>query len=227
MDVPVLCFECEGILIETAPARRAALTAAFAADGLTLDDATWNQVRSLAVESAAARARRLLGAPEDPTAVTLATLRAEQAFADRVARGIAVAPALLSTLERLSAVARLAIVSRAARREIDTLLERAGCAGLFRPILGADDLTQGLPVAWTRVVSQTQALSPGQRLQPYVVSDSLETVREGRRAGLGTILVGAAPAHEAIEADTWIASLADLTPDRVRALRASPSGDPL
>jgi len=227
MDVPILCFEIEGILVETAPARRAALTTALAADGLTLDDATWDQVRSLAVESAATRARRLLGAPEDPTAVTLATLRAEQAFADRTARGISIAPALLSTLERLSAVARLAIVSRAARREIDAFLERAGCAGLFRPILGADDLTPGLPAAWTRVVAQSQTLFPGQRLQPYVVSDALESIREGRRAGLGTILVGAAPAHEAIEADAWIESLADLTPDRVRALRASPSGDPL
>ena len=227
MDVPVLCFEIEGILVETAPARRAALTTALAADGLTLDDDTWDQVRSLTVESAATRARRLLGAPEDPTAVTLATLRAEQAFADRIARGITVAPALLATLERLSAVARLAIVSRAGRREIDALLERAGCTGLFRPILGADDLTQGLPAAWTRVVSQTQALFPGQHLQPYLVSDALETVREGRRAGLGTILVGNAPAHEAIEANAWIESLADLTPDRVRGLGTSPSGDPL
>ena len=227
MDVPVLCFEVEGILVETAPARRAALTAALAADGLTLDDATWDGVRSLAVEPAVVHARRLLGAPDDPPAVAIASLRAEQAFADRIARGITVAPGLLSTLERLSAVARLAIVSRAARREIDALLERAGCAGLFRPILGADDLTQGLPAAWTRVVAQTQTLFPGQRLQPYIVSDALETIREGRHAGLGTILVGAAPAHEAIEADTWIESLADLTPDRVRALRASPSGDPL
>lgn len=227
MDVPVLCFEIEGILVETAPARRTALTLALAADGLTLDDATWDQVRSLAVEPAAARARRLLGAPEDPTAVTLTALRAEQGFADRIARGITISPALLSTLERLSAVARLAIVSRASRREIDPLLDRAGCAGLFRPILGADALTQGLPAAWTRVVAQMQMLFPGQRLQPYVVSDALETIREGRHVGLGTILVGVAPAHEAIEADAWIESLADLTPDRVRALRASPAGDSL
>jgi beta-phosphoglucomutase-like phosphatase (HAD superfamily) len=227
MDVPVLCFEVEGLLIETAPARRAALATALAADGLTLDDATWEQVRPLGVEPAIIAALRRLGAPDDPTAVTIATLRAEQGFADRITRGITLAPALLATLERLAAVARLAIVSRAARREIDTLLERAGCAGLFRPILGADDLTHGLPAAWTRVIAQTQTRFPGQRLQPYVVSDALETIREGRRAGLGTILIGAIPAHEAIEADAWLESLADLTPDRVRALRASPSGDPL
>jgi len=227
MDVPVLCFEIEGLLIETAPARRAALTTALAADGLILDDATWAQVRSLGVEPAIAEARRHLGAPDDPTAVTIATLRAEQHFADRIARGITLAPSLLSTLERLSAVARLAIVSRAARREIEALLERAGCAGLFRPILGAEDLTPGLPAAWTRALAQTQTLFPGQRLHPYVVSDALAIIRAGRRAGLGTILIGAAPAHEAIEADAWLESLADLTPDRVRALRASPSGDPL
>ncbi len=226
MDVPVLCFEVEGLLIETAPARRAALATALAADGLTLDDATWEEVRPLGVEPAIIAARRRLGAPDDPTAVTIATLRAEQGFADRIARGITLAPALLLTLERLAAVARLVIVSRAARREIDALLERAGCAGLFRPILGADDLNDGLPAAWTRAIAQTQTRFPGQRLQPYVVSDALETIREGRRAGLGTILIGAIPAHEAIEADAWLESLADLTPDRVRALHASPSGDP-
>ncbi|MGA0920163.1 MAG: hypothetical protein ACO3SD_05540 [Gemmatimonadaceae bacterium] len=112
MDVPVLCFEVEGLLIETAPARRAALATALAADGLTLDDATWEEVRALSVEPAIIAARRRRGAPDDPTAVTVATLRAEAHFADRIARGITLAPALLPTLERLAAVARLAIVSR-------------------------------------------------------------------------------------------------------------------
>lgn len=228
MHVPVLCFECEGILVETASARRAALTAALATEGLTLDDATWSQVRHLAVEPAADRARRILGANEDLTAVTLATLRAEQAFADRIARGIAVAPELLPTLERLSAVARLAIVSRASRREVDLLLDRAGCAGLFRPIVGWDDRSpDAAPSArWARALEQTHALFPGQQLRPYVVSDTIEAIRAARRAGLGAILIGAVPAHEALEADAWLESLADLTPDRVRALRPSPSGDP-
>ncbi|MEY4607863.1 MAG: hypothetical protein RL625_80 [Gemmatimonadota bacterium] len=227
MDVPVLCFECEGVLVETAPARRAALATALAAEGLTLDEATWVQVRGLAVEPGIERARRHLGAPEDPTAITIGTLRAEQAFADRIARGITVAPDLLPTLERLSAVARLAIVSRASRREVEVLLERAGCAGLFRPIVGSDDVLSGAssPAPWMRAIEQTRALFPSQQLRPFVITDAVETAQAARRAGLGVILIGAMPAHDAVEADVWMDTLADLTPDRVRTLRPSPSGD--
>lgn len=227
MDVPVLCFECEGVLVETAAARRAALASALAAEGLTLDDSTWDAVRQLAVEPAAERARHRLGAPEDPTAVTLTTLRAEQAFADRIARGITVAPALLPTLERLASVARLAIVSRAARHEVEALVSRAGCAGWFRPIIGQGHAAHDRlgETGWTRALEQTQALFPSQSLRPFVIDTSLEVIRAARRAGLGTILIGPMPAHEALESDTWLESLADLTPDRVRALCAAPSGD--
>ena len=225
MDVPVLCVECEGVLVETASARRAALADALAAEGLTLDEATWTAVRHLAVEPGAMRARERLGAPEDGTAVTLAVLRAEQAFADRIARGVTLTPALLPTVERLSAVARLAIVSRAARRELEALLAQAGCAGLFRPVLGAEDLTAGLPAAWKQAVARTPGHLPDQRRRPVVVSDALEVVRAARGAALGTILIGARPAHEALEADLWLESLADLTPDRLRALHRSLLGD--
>lgn len=227
MDVPVLCFECEGVFVETTTARWSALASALAAEGLTLDDPTWDEVRQLAVEPAAERARRRLGAPDDPTAVTLATLRAEQAFADRIARGITVAPALLPTLERLASVARLAIVSRASRHEVEALLDRAGCAGWFRPIISHRHAAQDRlgATAWSRALEQTQALFPSQSLRPFVIDTDVEMIRAARRAGLGTILIGPMPAHEALEADTWLESLADLTPDRVRALCAAPSGD--
>lgn len=228
MEVPILCFECEGILIETGDARREAMAAALRAEGLTLSEAVWSQVRHEGVEVGLARARLRLGAPEDPTAVELARLRAEQGFADRIARGITLVPGVGETLERLSAQARLVLVSRATRREVELLLDRAGLPALFRPIVALDEVRppKPAPSAWAHALAQVRTLFPAQQLRPIAVEDHLAGIRGARAAGCMTIMVGAVPAHEAIEADAWLETLADLTPERLRALRDSPSVDP-
>lgn len=228
MELPVLCLECEGILIETVEARREAMAAALRAEGLTLSEGVWSEVLHEAVEVGITHARRRLGAPEDPTAVELARLRAEQGFADRIARGLTLVPDAVATLERLSAHARLVLVTRATRREVDLLLDRGGLPALFRPIVALDEVrpSKPAPAAWAHALAQVQTLFPAQQLRPIAVEDHLAGIRGARAAGCMTIMIGAVPAHEAIEADAWVETLADLTPERLRALGDSPSVDP-
>lgn len=227
MDVPVLCLEFEGVLADTDVARAAALATALEVDGITPTDAILAAARGHSVEDGLRRARRTAGAPEDETAVELGRLRAERAFAARIGKGIALHPGVRHTLERLASHTRLALVTRASRREVEFLLSLAGLDATFRPIITADDVRPAKPDrrAWDAALARVGELFPGQRLRGVAVEDHVEGIRGARAAGLGCIAVGAMPAHEAVEADAWIEGIADLTPERVRTLTSATSGD--
>ena len=228
MDVPVLCLELEGVIADTAAARAAALATALDAEGIVPTGAMLAAARGHAVEDAVRRARRAAGAPEDETAVELGRLRAERAFAARIGKGIALHPGARATLERLASHSSLALVTRASRREVEFLLSLAGLEAAFRPIIAAEDVTPTKPDrgAWEAALDRVRQLFPGQRLRAIAVEDHVEGIRGARAAGLGCIAIGPMPAHEAVEADAWIEGIADLTPERVRALAAATSGDP-
>lgn len=227
MDLPVVCVELEGVVVDTAPARAAALAAALEAEGLTLSGDAYAAARGHPVEDAVRRARRALGAPEDETAVELARLRAERAFAARIAAGISIDPAARATLERLAAHCRLALVTRASRREVEFLLPLAGLEAVFRPVVAVEDATPAKPAQapWRLAMERVAQLFPGQRLHGIAVEDHVVGIRGARLAGLRCVGVGALPAHEAIEADAWLESIADLTPDRLRAFATGAAGD--
>jgi beta-phosphoglucomutase-like phosphatase (HAD superfamily) len=61
-------------------------------------------------------------------------------------------------------------------------------------------------------------LFPGQTLRGVAVEDSVAGVRAAREAGHFTVIVGDVAPHEAMEADSWVESIVDLTPDRLRAI---------
>ena len=227
MDVPVLCLEFEGVIADTAAARATALAAALEPEGVTPSAALLAAARGHAVEDAVRRARRAAGLAEDETAVELGRLRAERAFAARIGKGIALHPGARLTLERLASHCRLALVTRASRREVEFLLALAGLEAAFRPVITSDDVRPAKPDrgAWVAALHRVGQLFPAQRILAVAVEDHVEGIRGARAAGLGCIAVGPMPAHEAVEADAWIDGLADLTPERVRALTAAASGD--
>jgi len=74
------------------------------------------------------------------------------------------------------------------------------------------------PAPYAAALKRVGELFPGQTLRGLVVEDSVAAVRTARAAGMMSVLVGALPAHEAMEANAWVESIADLTPDRVRSL---------
>ena len=220
MEVPVLLFEFEGVLADTAAYRAAALREAFRADDIDLTDTLSEEAAGYPTEAAVRRVRRAVGAPADETAVELCRLRAERAFAARAGKGISLQPGVREALERLSTHARCAIVTRASRREVEFALELAGLEGIFRPVIAVEDATPPKPAGtpYFAALARIGQLFPGQQLRALAVEDSLVGVRAARSAGLGSIAVGPMPAHEAVEADVWLESLDDLTAQRVREL---------
>ncbi|MBX7117754.1 MAG: HAD family phosphatase [Gemmatimonadaceae bacterium] len=220
MEVPVLLIEFEGVLVETMSARRVALTESLAVEGIVATDAILAQAAGYPTEEAVRRARRAAGAPDDETAVELGRLRAERTFAIRVGKGLPLTPGVRAAVERLATHARVALVTRATRREVEFLLGLADLDGLFRPIVACEDVQPAKPARepWLAALARVGQLFPGQQLRALAVEDHVVGLRGARAAGLASVGVGAIPPHEAIEGDAWVETLADLTPERVRAL---------
>ncbi len=220
MDVPVLLIEFEGVLADTAAPRASAITEALAADGIAVTGALLRTTTGLTTEEAIRCIRDAMGAPADATAVELGRLRAERAFAERAGKGLSLQPGARQALEKLTNVARLALVTRASRREVEFVVNLGGLEALFRPVIALEDCTPAKPARhpYDAALQRIGELFPGQTLRGVAVEDTVVGVRAARAIGLMTVLVGNVPAHEAMEADSWVESIVDLTPDRVRAL---------
>ncbi len=226
MEVPVVLLEFEGVLADTRAVREAALAESLAADGVSLTPEVAALAHGRTTEDAVRRLRHASGLPDDETAVELAKLRAERAFAARAGKGLTLAPGARPALEKLAACARCAIVTRASRREVEFVLSLAGLEGVFRPVIALEDATPPKPDAapYRAALARIAQLFPGQQLKALAVEDSLVGIRAARAAGITTVAFGPLAAHEAIEADAWVESIADLTPERVRALTGIASG---
>jgi beta-phosphoglucomutase-like phosphatase (HAD superfamily) len=220
MEVPVLLVEFEGVLANTAAMRFAALTEALAPDGIALSAELRALTYGRTTEEAIGLIRAAVGANDDPTAIELARLRAERAFAERAGKGLSLQPGVKQALERLATVGRLALVTRASRREVEFVLDLARLEGLFRPVIGLEDISPPKPDAapYYGALARVRELFPGQTLRGLAVEDSAVGARAARAAGLLSVIIGDVPPHEAMEADAWFESLSDLTPERVRAL---------
>lgn len=220
MEVPVLLFEFEGVLADTAEMRSAALAEAFRSDDIMLTAEQHAVGLGYPVESAVRRIRRAIDAQDDETAVEICRLRAERAFAERAGKGLCLQPGATQALEKLVNTARCAIVTRASRREVEFALGLAGLDGAFRPVIAIEDATPPKPAGtpYFAALARIGQLFPGQQLRALALEDSVVGIRAARAAGLASVAVGDVPPHEAVEADAWVESLADLTPSRVREL---------
>jgi len=217
----VVLLEFEGILADTTPHRLAALREALTADGLSLDDETWAEhCHGLAVEPAVRAARAALGAPDDPTAVELARLRAERTFTARIGRGLLMQPGGLALIQALRTQARLALVTRASRRDVDFVLTLANVVDAFTCVVTSDDKVEAKPSPAPYLL----ALEKLSRTAPVVAGDALAFedsrpgIRAARAAGLRAVAVGPLPVHHAMEADMFYPTLSGLSFDEMRAL---------
>lgn len=220
MELPVLLFEFEGVLAETSAMRQAALAESLAVDGIALNAELLALAQGRTLEDGIRRIRDAAGAPEDFTAIELGRLRAERSFAARLGKGVALAADVRPALERLSAVARLALVTRAARRDVEFVLNLGGLDGVFRPIVTQDEAHAAKPARapYDAALRRVAELFPGQVLRGVAVEDCLVGVKAARGAGLLTVLVGQHPPQDAMEADCWVETLADFAPERLRLL---------
>ena len=211
-------LDWEGVLADTADSRRDALRSAFTDEGIAFDDAAYeHQGAGRSVHSAVVR---LLGrAAADTTLAALVALRAERAFASRLAQGFAIDPAAARFVELAQLRAPVVIVTAAGRAESDAALRLAGLHDSCAAIVTADDVggDAPAPASYELALAHLGRRRVVKADRVVALATTMPAIRAAREAGIRTIAVNA-PAHVALEADAAIASLDGLTLDAVDAL---------
>ena len=184
--VDVVLLELEGVVFDTQAIREASVREAMAALGLA-DDTDIDDVLA-----------------------DLVALRAARAFASHVAmRGLAMQPGARALIDEAATTARVAVVTRANRSELDVMLRLAGLENAFTAIVCADDALAAKPSAAGYNLALDRLGRQRRVSQGAVIAleDSSAGIRAARSAGARCIVVGPVAAHVAIEADAYVHSL--------------------
>ncbi len=212
--VDVVLMEFDGVLAETAGARRDALRTVLAEDALDLTVEAYQECcAGLSTVDAVRAALSRLDATIDDTGLELLALRVDRAFSVHVGKGLVLVDGVPEAIERLSARARLGIVTRAARRDVELVLSMAQLEHAFACVIGADDAYPAKPDpspyrAALRRIERARPLAPDGIV--VALEDGLPGIRAARAAGLRCIAVGDLPAHVAMEADAVVSAVTGL-----------------
>ena len=217
MVLEAVLMEFDGVLVDTTASRRAALISVFAEEGIVLSESEFRG--ACAGRSTADAVRGVLSLRHlslDETAVDLLTLRIERTFSSHLGKGVMMVEGAREVVERLAGRARLGIVSRASRRDIEFIVSLARLEHAFSCIIGAEDAYPPKPspspyLAALRRLGRTRAIPD--RGVVIALEDGLDGIRAAGSAGLRCVAVGELPAHVAMEADALIASVTGLDAD--------------
>jgi beta-phosphoglucomutase-like phosphatase (HAD superfamily) len=215
-------FELDGVLADTAEARRDALLSTLAAEGLLLSDTEFRETcGGLTFEEAVRAASALRGAPLDGPALSVAVLRAERTFRAYLGKGLTMTDGARDVVDRLVAVARLGIVTRVSRAEAELVLELARLDHVFTCVIAAEDAfpAKPAPAPYRKALERLERQRPiATRSLVVAMEDSLAGIRSARSAGIACVAVGDLPAHVAMEANALVGAIKGLTPDGLLAL---------
>ncbi|HEX2716782.1 MAG TPA: HAD family phosphatase [Gemmatimonadaceae bacterium] len=217
-------LELEGVIASTHAARRESLLRSLVDDGVTIGERTYDDLcHGLPVRGAVRAALEASEVAMDETGRELVALRAERYFLERVSTGLTLAEGSREALETLHSRARLAVVTRAARREADMILGAADAAFLFESVVTADDTpTEPKPAP----APYRLALVRLGRRRAIVASDAIALedgragIRAARGAGIRCLAVGDVPAFRALDADGYLPTLRGATVESLGTLAA-------
>jgi HAD superfamily hydrolase (TIGR01509 family) len=215
----LLC-ELEGVLVETAVARREALRRSFLRAGLALRPQIAEECAGLPVEAAVRHACARLGVMQDDTGIALLVLQAGREFTALMARGFAMAPGARDFVERAAACVPVAIVTRANRSETTFLLSLAGIDGLFACVVTADEVAAPKPApdAHRHAMQRLSRRHPIALERTLALEDHPHGVRAAKAAGMRCVMVGDPTLTTMHAADAAIASLCAATPAALAAI---------
>jgi HAD superfamily hydrolase (TIGR01509 family) len=212
--VTAVLFEFDGVIADTRDARRSALILTLEEHGISLRDSEYADCcAALALRSsmrAAFATRRL---DRDETLIELAAARAERRFASAVEHGLSLAVGARDLIDELHGQTRLAIVSRASRREIDATLALARLDHAFEFVIADDDpfAPKPSPAAYIAALERLTRRSEVNPRNVVALEDGIAGIHAAKSAGVRCAAVGALPVHLAVDADALIPSLASQT----------------
>jgi beta-phosphoglucomutase-like phosphatase (HAD superfamily) len=213
MPAPIIFLDFDDVLAETRAPRLAALRDALSAEGVAFPEDRFDEACGGLSFAAAARASIRLadvtGRAADDTTVELAALRAARAFGESVARGLPLVRGAADLVRGAAGIARLGIVTRAPRRDVDLVLSFAGLADSFECVVTAEDYSGSEPA------SDPFDIAIGRMARGHAVTvgdgialvASLNAVAAARAARLHPIVVGPVSPSLAFAGDGYVTSL--------------------
>ena len=220
--IDAVLVEFDGVLADTAAARRDAMCSVLEEDGLALSPEAYRDAcAGLPTRDAVRGALARIGAPADETEMDLLTLRVDRAFSSHVGKGVMLVEGAREVMERIAARARVGIVTRANRRDVEFVLGLAQMEHIVSCVIGAEDASPSKPAPTPYLA----ALRRLERRRPIsaeglvvALEDSVPGIQSARAAGLRCIAVGDLPAHLAMEADAIIPAITGLDVRRIEQL---------
>jgi beta-phosphoglucomutase len=213
MPAPIIFLDFDDVLAETRAPRLAALRGALAVEGVEFSDESFDSaclgLSFAAAARAAIRIATVAGASVDETTVELASLRAARAFGESTARGLPLAPGAAEFVRACAGLARLGIVTRAPRRDVDLVLSFSGLADSFECVVSAEDYAGQEPASDPFDI----AIGRMARGEPVTIGGgialvaSLNAVAAARAARLHPIVVGPVSPSLAFAGDAYLTSL--------------------
>jgi beta-phosphoglucomutase len=219
--IEAVLFEFDGVLADTHDARRRALLDTLEEDGVIVDDADYaDWCASLPVRAAVRTALARSGVPADDTRVDLTAARADRKFRALLESGLSLVPGARALVDSMQGQARLGLVSRAARRDIEHALGLAQLDYAFEFVISDDDpfAAKPSPEPYLAALERLARRRPVSGAHVVALEDSIAGVRSAKAAGLRCAVVGTLPVHLAVNADALIPSLAGLTAASIDAL---------
>ena len=203
-----VCFDLDGLLVDTEPMWMDAKEELFTRLGLAFDVADQAAVFGASEVQAAAYFTRRMGLPESETETERVRVEYLELVRTRLEeREIPIRPGAREMLTSLRGRVPVALVTNTRRSLVDVVLQRAGLAGLFDAIATSDE-TEPKPaphlylLACARLgVETTSAVG---------LEDSPTGVRAVKAAGLHCICVPSTPDSDVSQADEIIGSVLDL-----------------
>ena len=217
MALDAVLMEFDGVLVDTTASRREALTSVLAEEGIVISESEYRGACAGRSTTDAVRGvARLRQLPFDETDVDLIALRIERSFSSHLGKGAMMVDGAREAVERLAGRARLGIVSRASRRDIEFIVSLARLDHAFSCIIGSEDAypQKPSPAPYLAALRRLERKRP---IPAYGVvialEDGLDGIRSAASAGLRCVAVGDLPADVAMEAEALIASVTGLDAD--------------
>jgi HAD superfamily hydrolase (TIGR01509 family) len=195
--VDAALMELEGVLFDTRAMRTESLHEALSAHGLNAPPSN------------------------DETLRDLVALRAERAFASRLATsGAALREGARAFVDGAASQARLVAVTRATRDDAATMLRLAGLSDRFAMLICADDVLHAKPSpeGYKAAMERLNRRRPTVAHSIIALEADVTGIRAARAAGVRCVAVGPLEAHWAIEADAFVESLTGQTLHSLDAL---------
>ena len=219
--VQAVLLEFEGVIADTRDARRASLLESVREEGVALtDDEYTEHCAALPVRDAVRAALALRPRVVDETTIEITALKAERRFSGLIETGVSLCEGARAFVDAVHGHARLGIVSRAARREIDPVLALAGIEHAFEFVIADDDAfaPKPSPAAYLGAIERLTRRRAFAVKNVIALEDGAVGIRAAKAAGLRCAVVGSLPVHLALDADALLPSLAGQTLASIDAL---------